>query len=160
MYLISAEAYENASVSLLNIRRTNEIWPSMRDIGSGLGVKNISDLVIKEIRGIYGEKNLTKGEIENYKMTEREIYEKFYNLSKDELNIKNNKNTFAKNNVMTNIIKHCRGEKKLRGIRAIDVFRKKIMIPDFEISKYLEHEVKSKIGSIFVNEKILEEKFY
>ena len=160
MYLISAEAYENASVSLLNIRRTNEIWPSMRDIGSGLGVKNISDLVIKEIRGIYGEKNLTEGEIENYKMTEREIYEKFYNLSKDELNIKNNKNTFAKNNVMTNIIKHCRGEKKLRGIRAIDVFRKKIMIPDFEISKYLEHEVKSKIGSIFVNEKILEEKFY
>ena len=125
MYLISAEAYENASVSLLNIRRTNEIWPSMRDIGSGLGVKNISDLVIKEIRGIYGEKNLTEGEIENYKMTEREIYEKFYNLSKDELNIKNNKNTFAKNNVMTNIIKHCRGEKKLRGIRAIDVFRKK-----------------------------------
>ena len=130
----------------------------MRDIGSGLGVKNISDLVIKEIRGIYEEKNLTEGEIENYKMTEREIYEKFYNLSKDELNIKNNKNTFAKNNVMTNIIKHCRGEKKLRGIRAIDVFRKKIMIPDFEISKYLEHEVKSKIGSIFVNEKILEEK--
>ena len=144
MYLISAEAYENASVSLLNIRRTNEIWPSMRDIGSGLGVKNISDLVIKEIRGIYGEKNLTEGEIENYKMTEREIYEKFYNLSKDELNIKNNKNTFAKNNVMTNIIKHCRGEKKKRRIRAIDVFRKKIMIPDFEISKYLEHEVKSK----------------
>ena len=125
MYLISAEAYENASVSLLNIRRTNEIWPSMRDIGSGLGVKNISDLVIKEIRGIYGEKNLTEGEIENYKMTEREIYEKFYNLSKEELNIKNNKNTFAKNNVMTNIIKHCRGEKKKRRIRAIDVFRKK-----------------------------------
>ena len=88
-----------------------------------------------------GKKILTEGEIENYKMTEREIYEKFYNLSKEELNIKNNKNTFAKNNVMTNIIKHCRGEKK---IRAIDVFRKKIMIPDFEISKYLEHEVKSK----------------
>ena len=30
------------------------------------------------------------------------------------------------------------------------------MIPDFEISKYPEHEVKSKIGTIFVNEKILE----
>ena len=107
-----------------------------------------------------GKKKLTEGQIENYKMTEREIYEKFYNLSKEELNIKNNKNTFAKNNVMTNIIKHCRGEKKKRRIRAIDVFRKKIMIPDFEISKYLEHEVKKKIGSIFVNEKILEEKFY
>ena len=31
------------------------------------------------------------------------------------------------------------------------------MIPDFEISKCPEHEVKSKIGTLFVNEKILEE---
>ena len=45
-------------------------------------------------------------------MTEREIYEKFDNLSKDELNTKSNKNVYVKNNVMTNIIKHCRGEKK------------------------------------------------
>ena len=51
-------------------------------------------------------------------MTEREIYRK-YNLSEDELNIKSNKNVYVKNTVMTNIIKHCRGERK-RGIRAID----------------------------------------
>ena len=31
------------------------------------------------------------------------------------------------------------------------------MIPDFEISKCPEHELKSKIGTIFANEKILEE---
>ena len=30
---------------------------------------------------------------------------------------------------MTTIIKHCRGE-KARGMRAIDGFRKKLMIPD------------------------------
>ena len=46
-----------------------------------------------------------------------------------------------KNNDMTNIIKHCRGKKK-RGIRAIDGFRKKLMISDSEISKYPKHEVK------------------
>ena len=57
---------------------------------------------------------------------------------------------------MTNIIKHCRGEKK-RGIRAIDWFTKKLIIPAYEISKCPEHEIKSKIGTIFVNEKILEE---
>ena len=84
----------------------------MKDIGSGLGVTNISDLVIKEIHGIYGKKELTKEEIKNYKMREKEIYEKFDNLSKDELNTKNNKNTFVRNNVMTNIIKHPRVEKK------------------------------------------------
>ena len=58
------------------------------------------------------EKKLTKEEIKDYKMTEREIYEKFENLSKNELNTKSNKNVYVKNNVMTNIIKHCRGEKK------------------------------------------------
>ena len=42
-------------------------------------------------------------------MTEREIYEKFDNLSKDELNTKSNKNVYVRNNVMTNITKHCRG---------------------------------------------------
>ena len=32
------------------------------------------------------------------------------------------------------------------------------MIPDFEISECIEHKVKSKIETIFVNEKIHEEK--
>ena len=50
---------------------------------------------------------------------------------------------------MTNI-KDCRGEKK-RGIKAIDGFRKKLIIPDYQISVSIEHAVKSKIGTIFVN---------
>ena len=89
-------------------------------------------------------------------MTEREIFKKFGNLNEDELNTKSNKNVYVKNNIMKNIIKHCKGEKK-RGIRAIDGFRKKLMIPDYEISVSIEHVVKSKIGAIFVNEKVLEE---
>ena len=47
-------------------------------------------------------------------MTEREIYEKFTNLNEDELNIKSNKSVYVKNNIMTNIIRHCKGEKKKR----------------------------------------------
>ena len=45
-------------------------------------------------------------------MTEREIYEKYGNLSEDELNRKSNKTVYVANGVMTNVIKHCRGEKK------------------------------------------------
>ena len=45
-------------------------------------------------------------------MTERETFEKFGKLSEDKLNTKSNKNVFVKNTIMTNIIKHCRGEKK------------------------------------------------
>ena len=86
-------------------------------------------------------------------MTGRDIFKKYDNLSEDELNTKSNKNVFAKNIVMTNIIKHCRGEKKRRRIRAIDGFGKQLMIPDHEISKCPEHEVKSKIGGIFFKRK-------
>ena len=48
-------------------------------------------------------------------------------------------------------------EMKKIGERKIDGFRKKLMVPDFEITECPEHEVKSKIGNMFVNEKLLEE---
>ena len=57
---------------------------------------------------------------------------------------------------MTTIIKCCRGV-KTRGIRAIDGFRNKLMIPDSEIPKCLEFEVKSKIGKVFKNQNPVEE---
>ena len=46
---------------------------------------------------------------------------------------------------------------KKRGIRAIDEFRKKLMIPDSEIPKCPEFEVKSKIGKIFKKHNPIEE---
>ena len=45
-------------------------------------------------------------------MTEREIYEKYGNLIEDELNTKSNKNVYVENDVMTTVIKRCRGEKR------------------------------------------------
>ena len=156
MYLISAEGYKNAKVYVKVGRETNEIWVSMKDVGNGIGVKNISDLVLKEIYGICETKNPTKKQVNEYKMTKREIYKKFTNLSKKELNTKNNKKTYVRNDVMTTIIKRCRGE-KTRGIRAIDEFRKKLMIPDSEIPKCPEFEVKSKIGKIFTQHNLIEE---
>ena len=46
--------------------------------------------------------------------------------------------------------------KKKRRKKKIDSFRKKLMIPQSEISECPEFEVKSKTGNIFVSEKILE----
>ena len=56
MNLISAEGYTNAKVHFLKIRKTGKLWISIKDVGDGLGVRNISDLVLKERHGIYGEK--------------------------------------------------------------------------------------------------------
>ena len=45
-------------------------------------------------------------------MTERGIFEKHDNLSENELSEKSNKNVYVKNDVMSTVIKRCRGEKK------------------------------------------------
>ena len=58
------------------------------------------------------KKKLTKEEIKSYKMTERETFEKISKLSNNELHKLCNKSVFGKNNIMKNIIEHCRGEKK------------------------------------------------
>ena len=57
---------------------------------------------------------------------------------------------------MTTIIKRCRAD-KARGIRGIDEFRKKLMIPDSQIPKCPEFEAKSKIGKVFKQHNPLEE---
>ena len=125
MYFISAEGYKNGNVNFLTIKTTSKIWVSMKDVGNGIGVKNISDLALKEICGICETKNPSKEQVNEYRMTKRQIYKMFSNLRQEKLNTINNKKTYVKNDVMITVIKCCRGE-KTRGIRAIDGFRKKI----------------------------------
>ena len=63
MYLISAEGYKNADIHFLRVRKTGEIWVSMKNVHTGLVLKNIFDLVLKEIHGICETKNNTKEQI-------------------------------------------------------------------------------------------------
>ena len=79
MYLISAEGYKNANIEFLTIKPTR-IWVSMKDVESSMGVKNISDVVLKEIYGICKRKILSKEQVKEYRMTKIEIYKKFTNL--------------------------------------------------------------------------------
>ena len=51
----------------MTIKTTTEIWVSMKDVGSGIGVKNICDLVWKETFGICGTKNPSKNKLVNIK---------------------------------------------------------------------------------------------
>ena len=86
-------------------------------------VLKTSDLILKEINSICETKSPSKEQVNEYKMTKRQIYKIFTNSGGKELNTKDNKKTYVKNGVMTTVIKRCRG-KKTRGIRAIDGFRK------------------------------------
>ena len=87
-------------------------------------------------------------------MTQREIFKKYDNLSKNELNAKNNKEVYAKMVLWRLLLNVPRLKKKKRSKRKI---QKKIgdsRIWNFRMPRI---RLKSKIGKIFVNEKILEE---
>ena len=58
MYLISAEGYKNARVQFLRVRKNGEITSSMKDVHKSLCVKNMSDLILKEIYGFMKQKTL------------------------------------------------------------------------------------------------------
>ena len=101
------------------------------------------------------KKKLTKEKVKCLKWLKQKYLKSLLYL-KDRLNTKSHKSVFVKNTITTHIIKHCKGEKK-RGVKKIGGFRKKLFIPDYQIYESIEHKVKSKIGTIFVNEDILEE---
>ena len=113
MSLISIEGFENANIICLK-SKNGDLCVIMKGVKDGLGVKTMSDLVLKEICGAHGKKNLTKEEIKCYKMTETEFFKTFYDYDEDSLNTKSNKTIFVKNTIMTNIIKNCKDEKKKR----------------------------------------------
>ena len=46
MDLISVERYNSAGVHTIKVKK--DLWVSMKDVKNGLGVKNLSDLVLKE----------------------------------------------------------------------------------------------------------------
>ena len=62
MHLTSTGGYKNANVESLTIKIISEIWVSMKDVGSSIGVKNLSDLVLK---------NPSKEQVNKYKMTKK-----------------------------------------------------------------------------------------
>ena len=111
MYLISAEGYKNAGVDMLIEKETGLIWAKMKNVHDGLGLQNMPDPVLKQVYGKKKTKNLTKEQVKKYKMTDREIFEKYDNLSEEELNTKNNKNAYVTNDGMTTLL-NVPGEKK------------------------------------------------
>ena len=98
---IRVEKYPNAKVCTIKVSSKKIFWVRMYDVQEGIGVKNMSDLVRKEIRGIFRSKNPIKDQIKKYKRREKELDH-------------NSTATFVyvRSDLMSNIIKKCIGEKK------------------------------------------------
>ena len=67
-------------------------------------------------------------------MNKRGIFEKYDNLSKNKLNIKNNKEVYVKNDVMTSVIIRSKGKKKKEDKKKKKIqFRRKLRFAKFDI---------------------------
>ena len=55
--------YTNARVHFLRVKKTRENWVSMKKVHDGLGAKNMPNLILKEIYGMYETKKLTNEQI-------------------------------------------------------------------------------------------------
>ena len=77
----------------------------MNDAQKGLCIKNWSDLVRKELHGIFETNNPTKEQIKRYKLSLREITNKSMDDSKSK---------YVRSDLMEKIIKNCRGVKQCK----------------------------------------------
>ena len=126
---ISVKNYTDAKVCTIKIGNKKLFWVKVNDVQNGLGVKNMSVLVRKEIHSIFETKNPTKDQVKRYKRHENDLH--------------NNSNAtlvYVRSDLMSRIIKNCRGEKKKR-------YKSGFTLHDITISK--EESVTIKIIDIF-----------
>ena len=68
-------------------------------------IRNVNEKLKEKIKNT----RLNRTKEQKNKMTEREIFKKYDNLSKNELNKKSNKRVHVKNKIITTVIVCCRG---------------------------------------------------
>ena len=73
MIAITVQNYNNADVHTITVGNRELFWIKVIDVQNALGIKNIYDLVRKEICGIFGTQNPTKKQIRKYKLSQKEI---------------------------------------------------------------------------------------
>ena len=139
---VSVEKYADAKVYTITVGNRELSWVRMHDVQERLGVKNMSDLVRKEIHGIFETKNLTKDQIRKYKRREKELdndcNSTFMHVCSDH---------------MSRMIKNWRGDKERR--EKIDNFRSKLGFRLHDIAINKEESVTTKTIKAFSNDKKL-----
>ena len=60
MVVITVQNYQKARVYTITVKNKELFWVRMIGVQTGLGIKNMSDLVRREIPGIFGTKNPRK----------------------------------------------------------------------------------------------------
>ena len=103
MVVITVQAYAKAGVYTIKVGNRELFWVKMIDAQKGLGLKNMPDLVKKEIFGIFETKKPTEEKKKKYIRTKSEIIKK---------PAEDSKYKYARSYLMEKIIKNFRRVKK------------------------------------------------
>ena len=144
--ILTIKNFVNAGVKTVRVINKNYFWVKMKDVGDGLGLKNMSDMVIKEING----KNCN--DCKKYK---RSLQELTGNTS-DSIKIK-----YIRNDIAEKIIKNCRGVKKTTGNmsksdkeKQRENFRLLLGFAEHDLLLTKEQSIINKLFETFLREKI------
>ena len=136
MVVMTAEKYTNAGAHTITVKNKKLFWVKMIDVPKGFGFKNMADLVIKEICGIFETKNPTEEQKKKYIKTESEITKKPADDSKYK---------YARRDTMEKIIKNCSGVKKcndcinrMKKGKQRKIFRYLLRFKKYDIMKVIE----------------------
>ena len=105
MAVITVEKCKNAKVNTVKVGNKELFWIRMIDIQNGLGLKNMSDLVRKEIHGIFSTDKPMSKQIKEYKRSLQELTK----CPMDDSEIK-----YVCSDLIERIVKTCRGVKKCK----------------------------------------------
>ena len=129
------------------MNNNNLFWMKMKDAENGLGVKTMSDLVIKEIHGIFNTRRPTLNQIRRYK---RSLADFINNCEYSD------KVRYVRSDLMEKTIKNCRGVKKSnRDNTNRENFRILLRIKENDVSISKEALVLNNITTASSNETIL-----
>ena len=103
MVAITVQAYTEARLHAIKVGNRELFWVKTIDVQKGLDLKNMSDLVRKEICGIFETKTPTEEQKKKYIRTESEITKKPAD---------NSVYKYARSDLMEKMIKSCRGVKR------------------------------------------------
>ena len=103
MVVITVQAYAKAGVHTIKVENRELFRVKMNDVQKGVGLKNISHLVRKQIQGMYETKYPLEEQKRKYTRTEEELTKQ----DADDSKIK-----YVRSDLMEKIIKSCRGVKQ------------------------------------------------
>ena len=128
----------------------------MKDVQDGLGIKNISDTLTREMQGIFETKKLTKEQKKQYVKPKNEINKK---LKNDKCNYK-----YAKIDRVEKVIKNCRGVKKSNDNvnrqdkeKQRENFRQLLGFKENEVFESKEYSIVKQIKKVFNRQKIIDQ---